>query len=493
MSGEPGDEANDRLRDDLRELVHQLLREQPPSDSGLTQRLREHLGLADDRSGVPVFTDELSAWELPNQQRALDAIAARPGWSCTVHGLGRDARHYSGFGLGMLLTRSPVSSAPPEYVNLPVGPGRTMPCLELAVALVSAPQGAIVALIARGEHDFGAPALTLQAAAADESLAQSFLAEMRELRDQLDVYRGQLLTVQPQRHGGASIVFLERPQIVRDDLVLPDGTLERIEQHIVAPTRHREALTASGRHLGRGLLLWGPPGTGKTHTVRYLSSRLADATVIVVSGGSLESVGMFATLARRLAPAVVVLEDVDLVAQERTYGPFGSNPVLFELMDQMSGTGGDADVAFVLTTNRPDALEPALAARPGRVDLAVEIPLPDRASRKRLIELYSQGMSLEQVDWQQTLDRTEGVTAAFIQELLREALLSALEDDRDAVSGDDVMVALDELLASGATVTRTLLGSGPPGRSDAVSHDDDDDDPHVWMRRFPGPAPFPGP
>ena len=85
----------------------------------------------------------------------------------------------------------------------------------------------------------------------------------------------------------------------------------------------------------------------------------------------------FGTLARRLAPSVVVLDDVDLVAQERSYGPFGESSTLFELMNQMSGLGEDADVAFVLTTNRPDALEPALAARPGRVDLAVEIPLPD--------------------------------------------------------------------------------------------------------------------
>jgi ATP-dependent 26S proteasome regulatory subunit len=72
---------------------------------------------------------------------------------------------------------------------------------------------------------------------------------------------------------------------------------------------------------------------------------------------------------------VIVLEDVDLVAQERMFGPFGSSPVLFELMNEMDGLEDDADIAFILTTNRPDALEPALAARPGRVDLAVELPL----------------------------------------------------------------------------------------------------------------------
>ena len=93
-----------------------------------------------------------------------------------------------------------------------------------------------------------------------------------------------------------------------------------------------------------------------------------------------------------------MLEDVDLVAQERTYGPFGSNPVLFELMNEMDGLGEDADVAWVLTTNRPDALEPALAARPGRVDLAVEIPLPDAEARRRLLDLYADGLDLRLED-----------------------------------------------------------------------------------------------
>jgi cell division protease FtsH len=76
-----------------------------------------------------------------------------------------------------------------------------------------------------------------------------------------------------------------------------------------------------------------------------------------------------------MLPAVVVLEDVDLVAEERSFGP-ASNPVLFDLLDSMDGAAPDADLLFLLTTNRADLLEPALAARPGRVDVAVEIACP---------------------------------------------------------------------------------------------------------------------
>ena len=78
-------------------------------------------------------------------------------------------------------------------------------------------------------------------------------------------------------------------------------------------------------------------------------------------------------MARALQPSIVVLEDCDLIAEDRSFG-HGPQPLLFEVLDAMDGLASDADVAFVLTTNRVDMLERALAQRPGRVDLAVEIP-----------------------------------------------------------------------------------------------------------------------
>ena len=294
-----------------------------------------------------------------------------------------------------------------------------------------------------------------------------------------DVFRGQVITIEADRGGNQRVVFLERPQLGRGDIVLPDGLLERVERHVVAPTQHREALLARGRHLGRGLLLWGPPGTGKTHTVRYLMGELTGATVLVLSGASLGLVGAFGGLARRLAPAVVVLEDVDLVAQERNFGPFGQSPVLFELMNEMSGLAEDADVSFILTTNRPDALEPALAARPGRVDLAVEIPLPDAASRRRLLELYARGLELDGVDLEAVVARAEGFTASFFKELLRKATLASVSEGRPTVTGADVDGALDELMAENAALTRVLLGSGAPGELATPG-------PHQWMQQGGG-------
>ena len=96
-------------------------------------------------------------------------------------------------------------------------------------------------------------------------------------------------------------------------------------------------------------------------------------------------------MARALQPSIVVLEDCDLIAEDRSFG-HGPQPLLFEVLDAMDGLDSDADVAFVLTTNRVDMLERALAQRPGRVDLAVEIPLPAQAERTELVKLYARGI-----------------------------------------------------------------------------------------------------
>ena len=136
-----------------------------------------------------------------------------------------------------------------------------------------------------------------------------------------------------------------------------------------------------------------------------------------------------------------------------------SSAVLFELLNEMDGLERDADVIFLLSTNRADRLEPALAARPGRVDLAVELPLPDADGRRRLLELYGEGLRLRAADLPALVERSEGASPAFIRELLRRAALLASEASDGALIVDAATLgaALDELTTSGA-LTERLLG-----------------------------------
>lgn len=201
-----------------------------------------------------------------------------------------------------------------------------------------------------------------------------------------------------------------------------------VERHALGVAGHREKLLATGQHLKRGLLLYGPPGTGKTHITRYLLGQMTGYTRLVLTGRSLVAVGAVADLARALLPAVIVLEDVDLVAEERSLGP-ASSPVLF-----------------------------------GLLDIAVDIALPDAPARKRLLTLYGRDVPLDLTgeDVDLAVERTDGTTASFLKELIRRSVLEALHDDAalPAVTGAHLARALDDLLDAAQAVTRTLLGVG---------------------------------
>jgi cell division protease FtsH len=418
--------------------------------------LRDFLADAPEQS---VVARQLSPFEHVNLQTALNAWAAEPGRTVTVQGV-TVPPHYAEISLQQLLSGHglpPIALSAPGYVDLPNGPGSTLGCLRLALLLVTDGAGRYALLVAGpSEHQ---PVLQVEVAGLPVPAAQALHAELDALRSRLNVYRGQLLEVGP----GPRLSFLDLPGVARDDVVLPEPVLGRVERHAFGVAAHRAALLGVGQHLKRGVLMYGPPGTGKTHTVRYLVTHMAGYTRLLLSGRALHMIGEVADLARELEPAVVVLEDVDLVAEDRSFGPAG-NPILFDLLDAMDGAAADADLLFLLTTNRADLLEPALAARPGRVDVAVEIGLPDADARHRLLALYGRGMPLQltESDVADAVERTDGVTAAFLKELLRRAALEAVHDDAQlrAVRAEHLRRALGDLLDSAQGVTRTLLGVG---------------------------------
>src|SRR6185312_15262049 len=150
-----------------------------------------------------------------------------------------------------------------------------------------------------------------------------------------------------------------------------------------------------GQATKKGLLFYGPPGTGKTHTIHYLAGALKGHTTLLVSAEQVGLLGEYMTLARLLQPSVVVLEDVDLIARDRGSISSACEEVLLnKLLNEMDGLKEEADILFILTTNRPEALEAALASRPGRIDQAIEFPLPDEEGREKLVRLYARGMEV---------------------------------------------------------------------------------------------------
>jgi hypothetical protein len=428
--------------------------------------------LGDEGLSHSVVSRHQAPFEHVNIQTAVNHWMAEPGRQVEVHGISTPP-HFGSVRLQQLVSGEglpPLRLTAPPLVDLPNGPNSTLACFVLAAVLVTDQRGRYVVLVAGpAEHEHG---VVLDVAGLPVDAAQSVLAELEELRNRLNVYRGQVLDAVASPMGGVDLMFAELPATSRADVVLPEVVLARVERHALGVAAHREALLAAGQHVKRGLLLFGPPGTGKTHTTRYLVGQLPGYTRLILTGRSLHAVGSVAELARDLQPAMMVLEDVDLVAEDRSFGP-GPSPVLFDLLDAVDGAAADADLLFVLTTNRADLLEPALAARPGRVDVAVEIDLPDADARRRLFALYARDVPFELADAElaEVIDRTDGMTASFLKELVRRCVLEALHEQSPltTVTAEHARRALDDLLDSAQEVTRSLLGVGndpedlPPG------------------------------
>jgi len=429
-------------------------------DSPLLARIREHLRT--DPTELPSTSAEFSPTDRPNLQLALDAVLP----DAEVLGLSTPGPGFVMAGLSALVSGhraiGPVELGPVQYFDVEVGDGRVVRCVSNGVFLASRGDAPIVLALMASEHPFGPNVLRLEGISPSEGLASALLADLRAAMREQNVYRGQVISLHGgQEHGTIQVRFHRPPAIGRDGVVLPGGTIERLERHAIGIAEQAERLKAAGRQLKRGVLLHGPPGTGKTLTVNYLIGSMPGRTTVLLTGQGLGLIEPAVAIARELTPATVVLEDVDLVAAERTM-PFGNTGVLSELLNQIEGLDADADLLFLLTTNRADLIEPALATRPGRVDLALEIPLPDETARGKLLRLYAEDVPLDEHTERDLVARTKELTGAFIKELMRQAGLRAALENRPATA-KDATAALDELREERSTLTRRLLGQGGDG------------------------------
>jgi ATPase family associated with various cellular activities (AAA) len=430
--------------------------------------LADHLGVPTDRLSIAEAL--WPAYEHVNIQAALDAWLADPARTHRVIGV-TGYRHRGPFGMGDLLSpeADPFNTPRPGNVSrvaLPVGPDdETRECLRIAVVLVVEGDRRIAILFRGADPDNQQQQAAVEVVTNQEGLGGEVVTALRELSVVHNVYRGQVISFGRDLFGGHGSIlrFHSRQPLTQDSLILPEETFDDVRRQVVGVARNRERLRASRQHLKRGLLLYGPPGAGKTHTVRYLIGELTDTTIVELTGDTLPAIREACSIARTLQPSMIVVEDVDLVAEQRDHYA-GQTPLLFTLLNEMDGLDEDADVVFMLTTNRADLLEPALASRPGRVDQAVHIDLPDAHARRRLIALYRGDLDLDLTRIDGVIERTAGVTASFLKELLRRAAVGAADRDDDPtgpvvrVTADDLDRGLDDLLDTRHRMTRAVLG-----------------------------------
>ncbi|MBP3045027.1 ATP-binding protein [Arthrobacter jiangjiafuii] len=430
----------------------------------LVDVLTAHVGVA--AADVPIVSQDIPVHRFADLDIAMETIAARdPGARLIGVGGGQQRQHQSlsdlvqeGFG--------PVGIGQPDFLNLAIGPERSRDVVALGLRLFTY-EGIPLAVLQRAANpQYGRSGPDVAVLAREREAAVRFLAEIQEDLRTNSILRGQVVSFafDPYGQQGAGVTFLARPSLPAGEVILPDGVLDRVGRHVLGIAANRDVLLSHGQHLKRGVLLYGPPGTGKTHTVRHLLSASEGTTAVLLAGNSLHAVGEAARLARAMAPSMVILEDIDLVAEDRNMG-HGPQPLLFEVLDALDGLDADADVVFLMTTNRAEALERALVQRPGRVDLAVEIPLPDAGNRLRLLELYAPAGVFSAAALGSAAEQSVGATASFARELVRRAVLRAV-DAGQAPADEHLAAAVQELMGQGEALTRSLLGTGGGGDSD---------------------------
>jgi hypothetical protein len=295
--------------------------------------------------------------------------------------------------------------------------------------------------------------------------SRAFLDEIDRFVSHARSYRGKVLSLETSSDysGRAGAVKVHRlAPVRREEIVLPEKTLRLLERNVHDFIRHREGLRHLGLAAKKGLLFYGPPGTGKTHTIRYLAGQLQDHTTLLITAEQVGLLDEYFQLARLLQPAMVVIEDVDLIARAREEMRSAcEESLLNRLLNEMDGLREEAMVLFVLTTNRPDQLEAALASRPGRIDQAIEFPLPDADGRRKLVRLYARGVAVREDLAEAIVRKTDQSSPAFIKELMRRSAQYQLQaGGTESLAPEHVDSALDEMLFSGGRLNVRLLG-GP--------------------------------
>jgi cell division protease FtsH len=253
-----------------------------------------------------------------------------------------------------------------------------------------------------------------------------FLDRWFALARQDNVLRGKSLRIDGR-------LVTERGLATGECLVISADARQRIDLAVrrFAASGERR-LSQLGLRRRAGLILAGPPGTGKTSVCRELSGRI-DCTFLWVTPGDLASSRAIAEvyeLARWIAPTVVVLEDLDLIAEARDRG--NRSAALGELMNELDGIGGDQSILTVATTNRLEVVEEAVRNRPGRFDRIIRIDPPDVAGRGEMLRARFAGCRVETEDLEWFAGLLDGATGAEIEEAVNGAIAMAALGEPDS-------------------------------------------------------------
>jgi len=256
----------------------------------------------------------------------------------------------------------------------------------------------------------------------------------------------------------AQAMQVERsPDVTYEDIGGLEEQLVEVREAVEEPLLNAEQFRDVGIEPPSGVLLHGPPGTGKTMLAKAVANE-TDATFIKMAGSELvrKFIGEGARLVRDLfelaserQPAIIFIDEIDAIAAKRTESKTSGDAevqrTMMQLLSEMDGFDDRGEIRIIAATNRFDMLDRAIL-RPGRFDRLIEVPNPDAEGRERILEIHTEEMNLaDDVDLGAFADETAGLSGAELASLSTEAGMFAIRDDRTTVEQADFHDALEKI------------------------------------------------
>ncbi|KAI4876586.1 hypothetical protein NFI96_014814, partial [Prochilodus magdalenae] len=250
----------------------------------------------------------------------------------------------------------------------------------------------------------------------------------------------------------SSIMMLssdQKPDVMYADIGGMDIQKQEVREAVELPLTHFELYKQIGIDPPRGVLMYGPPGCGKTMLAKAVAHHTTAAFIRVVGsefvqkylGEGPRMVRDVFRLAKENAPAIIFIDEIDAIATKRFDAQTGADRevqrILLELLNQMDGFDQNVNVKVIMATNRADTLDPALL-RPGRLDRKIEFPLPDRRQKRLIFSTITSKMNLsEEVDLEDYVARPDKISGADINSICQEAGMLAVRENRYIVLAKD--------------------------------------------------------
>lgn len=254
----------------------------------------------------------------------------------------------------------------------------------------------------------------------------------------------------------AKLVFGRKPDLTFDDVAGYEEAKEELRE-VVLFLKDPKRFLRLGARIPKGMLLVGPPGTGKTYFARAIAGEAgvpffhtsgAEFEEMLVGAGASRVRDLFSK-AKRAAPALIFIDEIDAVARKRgtTIQSSSTEQTLNQILVEMDGFEQNVNVIVIAATNRPDVLDPAIL-RPGRFDRRIVLDLPDIDGRTKILEVHAKNKPLAGgINLEKIAKRTVGFSGAELENMLNEAAIIAAKDNRKQIESDDIEEAATKVVA----------------------------------------------